>query len=180
MIDEYGRPQPPRAGDEIDTLLGFLDFQRATLEWKCAGLDAAGLAASIAPTSMTLGGLLKHMALVEDGWFSRVLHGNPRNPPWDGIDWTANPDWEWESAAGDSPDALRDLWQESVMRSRRLVAQALADPTPGTQGLGTMARRTDFEPVSLRWIVCHMIEEYARHNGHADLLREAVDGQTGE
>ena len=74
-LDEQGRPEPPIAGDESATLLGYLDFQRATMAWKCSGVDEAGLRVTIGPSSMTLGGMLKHMAYVEDLWFSRSLHG---------------------------------------------------------------------------------------------------------
>jgi len=89
----------------------------------------------------------------------------------------ADPDWDWRSAAGDSPEQLFALWQDAVDRSRSLIAEALADG-----GLERLARLTwpDGRASSLRWILVHMIEEYARHNGHADLLREAVDGLTGE
>ncbi|MET8339200.1 DinB family protein [Streptosporangium canum] len=176
-LDEQDRPEPPLSADEITTLLGFLDFQRATLAWKCAELDTAGLKATVGASSMTLGGLLKHLAYVEDDWFSRWLHGHDRQPPWNTVDWTAAPDWDWHSAAEDSPEYLHALWQEAVARSRSLVTEALADGGPERR-----ARRTwpDGRAPSLRWILCHMIEEYARHNGHADLLREAVDGLTGE
>jgi uncharacterized damage-inducible protein DinB len=176
-IDEFGRPEPPLTADETGTLLGFLDWQRATLAWKCSGLDAAGLAATVGVSSMTLGGLLKHLAYVESEWFSRWLPGADRQPPWDTVDWTADHDWDWHSAADDSPEQLLALWQGAVDRSRALVSDALAQG-----GLEQLARRTwpDGRSPSLRWILCHMIEEYARHNGHADLLRESVDGQTGE
>jgi uncharacterized damage-inducible protein DinB len=178
-IDEQGRPEPPIAADEAATLLGFLDYQRATLAWKCAGLDAAGLSATVAASSMTLGGMLKHLALVEDWWFSQMLHGQDPAPEWLAVDWDADPDWDWHSAAGEAPEQLRARWQDSVARSRSLVTQALAEA-----GLEQMARRAwnppDGRAPSLRWIVVHMIEEYARHNGHADLLRESVDGLTGE
>ena len=176
-LDEHGRPEPPPAGDETATLLGFLDYQRATLAWKCAGLDSAGLNTTVAASSMTLGGLLKHMAFAESHWFSRSLKGRDRESPWDTVDWEADPDWEWHSAADDTPEQLLTLWQDAVSNSRALVGEALTDG-----GLDQLAQRTwpdGFAP-SLRWIVVHMIEEYARHNGHADLLRESVDGQTGE
>jgi uncharacterized damage-inducible protein DinB len=177
LVDEQGRPEPPIDADEAATLLGFLDYQRSTLEWKCRGLDAAGLRAATAASTMTLGGMLKHLAYVEDSWFSRSLFGNDRIPPWDVIDWKADPDWEWHSAADDPPDELRALWTGAVERSRRLTADAMADG-----GLGRMALRRwpDGRSPNLRWILCHMIEEYARHNGHADLLRESIDGETGE
>jgi uncharacterized damage-inducible protein DinB len=176
-IDEQGRPEPPVAADETATLLGFLDFQRATLGWKCAGLDAAGLATTVAASSMTLGGILKHMAYVEDLWFSRFLHGRDAEPPWDTVDWDADSGWDWHSAAADTPEQLDALWQDAVARSRSRVTEALADG-----GLDRLAQRTwpDGRAPSLRWIVVHMIEEYSRHNGHADLLRESVDGLTGE
>ncbi|TDC27046.1 DinB family protein [Streptomyces sp. 8K308] len=177
-IDEQGRPEPPVAGDEVATLLGYLEFHRATLAWKCAGLDAAGLAATVGASTMTLGGLLKHLAYVEDHWFSRFLHDRDPVPPWDTVDWKADPDWDWHSAAKDSPEALRTLWEEAVDRSRRSVDEALAEGG-GVDQLARSAWRDGRSP-SLRWILTHMIEEYARHNGHADLLREAVDGATGE
>src|SRR4029453_9174408 len=80
-LDEFGRPEPPLAGDEAATLLGFLDFQRATLAWKCAGLDADGLRATVGPSTMTLGGLLKHLAYVEDDWSGRWVWGGARDAP---------------------------------------------------------------------------------------------------
>ncbi|GAA0608289.1 DinB family protein [Kutzneria viridogrisea] len=176
-LDEHGRPHPPSAGDETATLLGFLEVQRATLAWKCGGLDAAGLRASLTPTSMTLGGMLKHMSYVEDHWFSHWLYGQDPQPPWDSVDWKADRDWDWNSAAEDTPEQLHALWQGTVARSRTLVEQALANG-----GLDQLARRSspDGQSPSLRWILFHMIEEYARHVGHADLLRESVDGLTGE
>jgi uncharacterized damage-inducible protein DinB len=176
-LDEQGRTEPPLAADEAATLLGFLEYQRATLAWKSSGLDAAGLAATIGVSSMTLGGMLKHLAYVEDHWCSRWLHGRDPEPPWNTVDWKADPDWDWHSAAEDSPERLYTLWQDAVARSRAMVAEALADG-----GLGRLAQRTwpDGEAPSLRWILCHLVEEYARHNGHADLLRESVDGLTGE
>ncbi|WP_336211134.1 DinB family protein [Nonomuraea sp. LPB2021202275-12-8] len=176
-LDEQGRPEPPLAADETATLLGFLDYQRATLAWKCAGLDEAGLRATVGVSSMTLGGMLKHLAYVEDDWSSRWLHGRAFESPWDSVDWRADRDWDWHSAADDTPDQLHALWQDAVARSRSRIAEALTDG-----GLEQPARRTwpDGRAPSLRWILVHLIEEYARHNGHADLLRESVDGLTGE
>lgn len=177
-LDEYGRPDTPPAAGETETLLGFLDFQRATLAWRCSGLDSDGLNTTVAASSMTLGGLLKHMALVEDSWFSRSLFGNDRQPPWNAVDWDADPDWDWHSAAEDTPEQLRSRWQAAVERSRTLTATALE-----RGGLDQPAVKIDTYfgvGPSLRWIVVHMIEEYARHNGHADLIREAIDGVTGE
>ncbi len=175
---EEGRWEPPVTGDEDATLLGFLERQRATFAWKSGDLDAAGLRATLGRSAMTLGGMLKHLAYAEDLWFSRSLRGRDPNPPWDTVDWKADSDWEWHSAAEDTPEQLHAIWQDSVRRSRTLVSEALA-----SGGLEQPARHSiwpDGQTPSLRWIVVHMIEEYARHNGHADLLRESVDGQTGE
>ena len=177
MIDDVGRPEPEPAVDETDTLLGFLDYQRATFEWKCRGLGAEGLATRVGVSSMTLGGIMKHLAWVEDHWFSFFLHDAERSEPWRSVDWSADSNWEWNSAAHDEPDELRRLWSASVDASRARVAEALS-----RGGMDQLARRTwdSGESPSLRWILVHMIEEYARHNGHADLIREAIDGSTGE
>jgi Protein of unknown function (DUF664) len=174
---EQGRVEPPVAGDETATLLGSLDRQRAIFAWKCGGLDAVGLRATLGPSTMTLGGLLKHMALVEDHYFSGRLFGRQQTLPWDSVDWDADRDWEWHSAAEDTPAQLYALWRETVARSRSLVAEALADG-----GLDRLAQRVwpDGRSPSLRRILIDMIEEYARHVGHADLIRESVDGLVGE
>jgi uncharacterized damage-inducible protein DinB len=176
-VDDQGRVEPPLAGTEAETLLGYLDYQRTTLAWKAGGLDAAGLSATVGASALTLGGLLKHMSFVEDHWFTYTLHGQDRQPPWDAVDWKTDPDWEWHSAAGDTPGELLSLWERTVGRSRSLTTQAL-----DAGGLDQRAQRpwASGEAPSLRWILVHMIEEYARHNGHADLLRESVDGSTGE
>ncbi|GLY65544.1 DinB family protein [Amycolatopsis taiwanensis] len=176
-LDEHGRPEPPVAADETATLLGFLDFHRATLAWKCSGLDAAGLRATVGVSPITLGGMLKHLAYVETHWFARFLSGRDCEAPWDTVDWKADPDWDWHSAADDTPEQLFALWQDAVDRSRALVGQALTDGD-----LAQPARRgwRDGRTPNLRWILVHVIEEYARHNGHADLIRESVDGLTGE
>ena len=168
------RIHPPLRGDEADQLYGFLDYHRATLQRKAAGLDAAGLAQTLQPSSMTLGGMLKHLAFVEDNWFSLFLHGHERAAPWRDVDWKADPDWDWHSAASDDPKALRALHDDAVVRSRELAAGV---------GLDTLSVRRLHgvdQPVTLRWIVLHMMEEYARHNGHADLIRESIDGVVGE
>jgi uncharacterized damage-inducible protein DinB len=170
-------PGPPLAGDEAATLLGSLERQRAILAWKCGGLDAAGLRATAGASSMTLGGLVKHLALVEDEYFSVRLLGQELGPPWDTADWDADRDWEWHSAAQDSPEQLHALWQDAVARSRSAVTRALAGG--GLEQLARYASSAGESP-SLRRILIDMIEEYARHIGHADLIRESVDGLTGE
>jgi hypothetical protein len=168
---------PPVAGDETATLLGSLERQRATFAWKVGGLDAAGLQATVGASSMTLGGLLKHLALVEDDYFSRRLHGRDPGAPWNTVDWDADPDWEWRTAADDTPEQLYALWQGAVARSRSLLAEALDGG-----GVDQLLRFTwpDGQSPSLRRTLVDLIEEYARHVGHADLIRESVDGLTGE
>lgn len=176
-IDDQGRPEPPVAADELATLLGFLDFQRATLEWKCRGLCAADMLATVGASTMTLGGLVKHMAYVEDYWFNDRLLDRPRQAPWSTVDWAVDRDWEFTSSVHDTPEELFALWRAAVQRSRNALELALSHG-----GLDQPARRPwdDGTAPSLRWILVHMIEEYARHNGHADLLRESVDGEVGE
>lgn len=167
---------PPVAGNEIDTALGELERVRGYIAWKSGGLDAAGMRATLPPSTMTLGGLLKHLALVEDHQFGAKLTGAPLGRPWSEIDWDAEPDWDFQSAAGDSARALYELWDAAAVRSRERVAEALAggglDQPVHVSVEGTHA--------NLRRLVCDMIEEYGRHTGHADLIREAVDGRTGE
>ncbi len=172
--DEYGRPEPQLQAGEVETLLGFLDYQRATLDWKCRGLGDAQLQLTMPTTALSLGGLLQHLARVEDNWFSDVVGEQPKCEPWASMPWAA----EWENAATHTGDELRRMWAEAVQRSRAVVAErlesgppALDDSHPAWDGQAE---------VSLRWVLVHMIEEYARHNGHADLLREAADGETGE
>jgi pimeloyl-ACP methyl ester carboxylesterase len=172
-----GHPEPPLAGDEVATLLGSLERQRATFAWKCRGLDAAGLRATVGASSMTLGGLLKHLALVEESTFARKLHGRQLGPPWNRVDWEADPDWDWHSAAEDTPEQLLTRWQDAVDRSRSLVAEALADGGPEQLSRYPWP---DGQAPSLRRILVDLIEEYARHVGHADLIRESVDGLIGE
>ncbi len=167
------RTFPPYAADERTTLVAFLDFYRATIRRQADGLDAARLARALPPTSMTLGGMLKHLAYVEDWWFGVNLAGSAPTAPFDDVDWAADEDWDWHSASDDDPDELRRLLDEAVARSDRIL--------DGTASLDVLAERRHphtGEGLSARWIVVHMIEEYARHAGHADLLREAIDGET--
>jgi hypothetical protein len=172
-----GRVEPPLAGDEPAAVLGELERLRSYLAWKCGGLGSAGLRATLGPSSITLGGLLKHLAHVEDTHFVRLLLAAKPGPPWNAVDWEKDPDWDWSSAADDTPDQLMSLWEQSVERSRALVADALS--TGGLDHVGRYVTRGGESP-NLRRILLDMIEEYARHVGHADLIRESVDGLTGE
>lgn len=169
--------EPPLAGTEAEHLTGALDRLRTTFRWKAGGLDAAGLQTRVGASSMTLGGLLKHLALVEDHYFAGKLRGEPLGAPWDGVDWDADPDWEWRSAADDTPAQLYALYDAAVARSRAALAGALSD---GGLDQPIDVSWPDGRHPSLRRMVCDLIEEYGRHTGHADLLREAVDGLVGE
>ena len=174
-LDTTIQPPSPMA-DEVETLLFALDRSRAQFAWKCGGLDAAGLSRAHRPSTMTLGGLLKHLALVEDYYTARDLTGEPIGPPWDGIDFDADPEWEWRTAADDSPTELYALWSAAADRTRAGIARAL-----GTGGLDQPTRATGpGESRNLRRLLVDLHDEYARHLGHADLLREAVDGLVGE
>ncbi len=181
-LDEHGRPEPPVAAGEVATLLGFLDYQRATLAWKCSGLDAAGLRATTAASTMTLGGILKHMALVEEyGWFS-LLSAWPRVRAAVGCGGLeGRPRLGMAHGRRGFPEDLFALWQRGRGTVPRRQHGRCSTAVMGS--VGALAKRTyssDGRSPSLRWILCHMIEEYARHNGHADLLRESIDGTTGE
>lgn len=167
----------PVSGNEVATILGVLERNRRTFAWKTGGLDAAGLRATTAASTMTLGGLLKHLALVEADWFAVKLRGERLGDPWESGDWATHPDWDWASAADNSPEELYALWNDAAARSRRMVEEAL-----GEGGLDQPGRFTwpDGRTPNVRRILLDMIEEYARHVGHADLLRESVDGLVGE
>ncbi|MGW1952522.1 DinB family protein [Streptomyces sp. NPDC001920] len=169
--------EPPVAGSEAETLIGSLERQRRTFAWKCEGLDAAGLGARLAPSALTLGGLLKHLALVEDEYFTRRLLGVAMPPPWDAVDWDADPDWEWRSAAQDEPEYLYALWRDAVARSRENLRRVLLEA-----GVDQPVRHTwpDGRTPSVRRILVDLIEEYARHVGQADMIRESLDGRVGE
>lgn len=169
--------EPPVAGSEVDTLVGSLERQRRLVAWKCGGLDEAGMRATTAASTMTLGGLLKHLALVEDDMFAQKLLGHAPVPPWDTVDWDADPNWEWRTAADDSPAELMTLWEEAVARSRANLRKALDDGGLDQPAAYVSSRG---ERPSVRRLLIDMIEEYARHLGHADLIRESVDGLVGE
>jgi hypothetical protein len=169
--------EPPLAGTEAEHLAGALDRLRTTFRWKADDLDAAGLQTRIGASALTLGGLLKHLAFVEDYTFTFKLRGEPPGAPWDPTAWDDDEDWEFTSAAGDTPGQLYALWDGAVGRSRARFAAALAGG-----GLAQLVHvcGPDGRHASLRRLVCDLIEEYGRHTGHADLLREAVDGLAGE
>ncbi|XTP37553.1 DinB family protein [Mycobacterium sp. TJFP1] len=164
------RTTPPMNSDERATLEGWLDFQRHTLLLKCAGLDDVKLrTASVPPSPLTLQGLVQHMAEVERNWFRRILGGEPAPPIYDPTADTDGHDGGFEPAEGSGFDDAVATWLAEVAAARdNCAASDLEDTRPF---MGTV--------VSLRWIFIHMIGEYARHNGHADLLRERIDGAVG-
>ena len=169
-----GWPEPPLAGSETDTLLGSLERQRATFAFKCADLDAVGLRTTVGTSSVTLGGLLKHLAYMEDINFTGELAGRELPSPWSDLPEDGRGELVWRSAAHDDPETLHRLWSEAVGRSNRVLREVLLDRGPGATYLsgGTES--------SVRRLLVDFIEEYGRHTGHADLIREAVDGRVGE
>src|SRR3954452_19823057 len=170
----------PLRGDEATTLRAFLDYQRDILRMKCAGLSQAQLAQALPPSDMTLGGMMKHLAIVDQSWFEDDFGGSGLMPPFDTVDWDADRDWEWHTARDDTPDELFALFDDACRRADAVLDEALADGAPGLDRLSVAEASGGRGRFSLRRILVHMIEEYARHNGHADLIREAIDGQTGE
>ena len=166
------RTDPPTHGDERTTLTGFLRWHRETLELKCAGLDAGDLARrSVEPSSLSLLGLVRHMADVERFWFRTVMDGQDA-PPYFSSD--SDPDGDFDGAAPEPALVAEawEAWRTEVAFAERFVAKALSlDITGIEEHRGTM---------SLRWVLTHMVEEYARHNGHADLLRERIDRAVGQ
>jgi hypothetical protein len=169
--------EPPLAGTETEHLVGALDRLRTTFRWKADDLDAAGLRTTIGASGLTLAGLLKHLAAQEEYLVSVKMRGEPMGEPWASWGWDGSDDWEFESATADPPEQLYDLYDGAVDRARESLAQALADG-----GLDQLIDANDGEGnhASLRRLVVDLIEEYGRHTGHADLIREAVDGRAGE
>jgi Protein of unknown function (DUF664) len=177
--NEQGISGPPAAGDEVATLLGSLERQRATFAWKVGGLDEKGLAAKVGASALTLGGLIKHLAFVEDLKFTTMLLGQDLAAPWNAVDWENDAGWPWYSAAEDSPGALYRLWHDAVGRSRTSVARAVAQGGLDVRIKWGFGGDPD-NALSLRRLLVDIIEEYARHTGHADLIRETIDGLVGE
>ncbi|MBC9714042.1 DinB family protein [Streptomyces sp. TRM66268-LWL] len=169
-MTEIERPLPPFDADEHTTLAGWLEFHRATLAMKCEGLDDAQAAtASVPPSGFTLTGLVQHMAEVERNWFRRVFAGEQAPPIFDPEADPDGPDGGFDLAPDATLAAALATWRSEADRARELCAGRPLTDTGRFMG----------QDVSLRWIYVHMIEEYARHNGHADLLRERIDGVTG-
>ncbi len=169
------KPRPfSAAPDEVEALLGALHRNRRTFAWKTSGLDADAMRRTLGPSVLTLGGLVKHVALVEDHYFTHRLHGRDYPSVWAPMAEIEN--WEWTSAADDSPQDLLALWRAAVQRSEAAIDEALAEG-----GLDRLVVVADSgETPNLRRVIVDLIEEYARHTGHADLIRESIDGLVGE
>ncbi|WP_371497767.1 DinB family protein [Kitasatospora sp. NBC_00374] len=168
-MQDHERTPPPLTADERATLTGLLQFQRDTLAMKCAGLTADQLREqAVAPSTLSLLGLVRHLATVERGWFRNVIAAERAALLWPGA--AAGESAEWEVGSADPDEAFR-VWNEECEHSRAIVDAA--------ESLDLTGRHGD-EAFSLRYVLGHMVEEYARHNGHADLLRERLDGVTGE
>jgi uncharacterized damage-inducible protein DinB len=177
MSDPSERLCPSAVPTEAESLQTVLERNRRVFAWKTFGLDEKGLRATTAASTMTLGGLVKHMALVEADWLAVKLAGQEYGAPWDAVDFAADPDWEWRTGALDPVDDVYAVWRDAVERSRKIVTEVIAE-----RGLDGPASFTwpDGRTPTVRAMLLDMIEEYARHTGHADILREAVDGRVGE
>jgi uncharacterized damage-inducible protein DinB len=168
------RLDPDPDGSESALLGQYLDYQRETMLRKTDGLTREQLALKHAPSELTLAGLLYHLALVEEDWMEVRFSGLPDREPWIGVDWDADPDWEFRTARELEPEYLRQRYREACERSQRIVSEAA-----GLDQLSVRPLRSG-QRFSLRWVLLHLIEETARHIGHADFLREAIDGTVGE
>jgi hypothetical protein len=164
------RTEPKPKLSERDSYDAWLEYHRATLEMKCEGLSEAQLKeAAVPPSPMSLLGLVRHMADVELNWFRRVIN---QEPIVGGNFWTpenSDDDPEFDVADASVEEAFR-VWHDECDHARAIAASHALDDTGERRGM----------QVDLRWVYVHMIEEYARHNGHADLLRERIDGATGD
>ncbi len=169
------RVDPPWAGPERESLIGWLDYHRETLAMKCAGLTAAQLCERSAPPStMSLIGLVRHMAEVERSWFQRFVDGkDPSEAPPIYYSDPDNPDGDFDDVDPATVDDDVATWRAECAAADEVIARVDLDETRPTD-------RPEADEISVRWVMVHMVEEYARHNGHADLLRERIDGQTGD
>jgi Protein of unknown function (DUF664) len=178
MTDTTAPPwEPPFAGTETAHLLGSLDRMRATFRWKADGLDADQLRVSLPSSTLTAGGLLKHLAAQEDYASAVKIAGAPMPPVWHENGWDNDNDWEFTSAAHDTPASLYGSYDAALSRSRGAITTAVAEH--GLDGASAVTLQ-DGGRASIRRILFDLLEEYARHTGHLDLLREAVDGRVGE
>jgi len=166
--------EPPLAVDERTTLTAFVDFHRAVIARKAHGLTHEQLNRTLPPSSLTLAKLVRHLTLVEVNWFRERFVGLDPGEPWTGAPWDDDIDWEMTTAVDQAPERLLADFHAACEESRRITRE-----TASLDQLSVAVDRTG-EHYNLRWILVHMIEEYARHAGHADFLREAIDGVVGD
>jgi uncharacterized damage-inducible protein DinB len=168
------RIDPDPGASELDLLGQYLDYQRETVLSKTEGLSREQLARRHPPSELTLAGIVYHLALVDENWMEVRFGGLPEREPWIGVDWDSDPNWEFRTASTLEPQPLRDRYRQACERSRQVVSAASGPDQLSVRPLH------DGRHFSLRWVLLHLIEETARHAGHADLLREAIDGSVGE
>ncbi|MGM7667239.1 DinB family protein [Microbacterium sp. A93] len=161
---------------ELRMLTQFIDYYRAVVRRKAEGLTAGQLNRTLAPSTMNLGGLIHHLDYVEDFWFTEQVEGQPASAPWDRAPWSEDGDWDWNRAAGLTPEELLNAYDERVARSRQ-IQQRWTDPEARVRAAG---RQGAGQRMTYRYVLIHLVEEYSRHAGHADLLREAIDGTVGD
>ena len=172
------RPETSFSNDEVGMLRSFLDHFRGTVRLQADGLGDGDLERTLPPSDLTLGGMLRHLTFVEDYWFSYNLAANDPAAPWDTAPWDDDPDWDWHSAAGMSHAELDDQLVAAIERSDACLDAALAaDPDLG-RPVARPRPPERGETATIRWVLVHMVEEYARHCGHADLIRQSIDGAT--
>ena len=159
---------------ERESLGQYLDYQRETILLKTDGLTKEQLGQRIPTSDLTLAGILYHLALNEEGWFEVDFLGHEYREDFHGIDWDADPNYEFRTALEKEPDWLRRRYRDACNRARQVTAAA------DSLDEVSVSTRVGGKPFTLRWVMLHLIEETARHAGHADLLREAIDGAVGE
>jgi uncharacterized damage-inducible protein DinB len=167
-------PKIPNQGSEVSLLRVFLNYQRAVLIDKASGLTDLQLHTRLAPSTLTLGGLINHMALVEDDWFTSDFNGDDLPDVWANGPWDDDRDWEFTNASQVPTEELFERYTSAIARS-----EAILDAVSDLDQVSVKSNR-DGEQWSMLWILIHMIEETARHNGHADLIRESIDGSVGD
>ena len=185
-MSDFERTDPPHAASELATLSAFLDYHRVTLLQKVAGVSDAdlrrsplsGLVPGQSPDAepLTLLGLVKHLAYVERWWFAAVFAGETVAFPWT----DADPNADFRIEPDETTEAILELYRAEVEKARQIVRTAVQETGSETTALAALSKNPAKADYSLRWIIVHMIEETARHNGHADILRELTDGVTGE
>lgn len=174
FLGRLARVDPEPRDGERELLGQYLDYQRETVLAKTDGLDREQMARRMPSSDLSLAGLLRHLALVEEVWAEGRFLGLPLREPWSGVDWKAYPEWDFRTAGDVEPEQLRRRYRDACDRSRRVLSEASDLDQLSAKPLA------DGRHFSLRWMLLHLVEETARHAGHADLLRELIDGSAGD